>query len=176
MPALLSQRGHSNWLQLKLADKLVALRGIILMTTSCVQLRSQRNGRNPDVHVVTWRDFHHFSIRRLENNFWVKVNVPMFLTKYMAAHSAEGVFIERKRRPYPFIQVGTISSFILSRNPYANADLAMILGIWHFACKSHVDVKRVYCRFGNIVSDTTARAALISMSATSMEKMRTDTR
>ena len=39
----------------------------------------------------------------------------------------------------------------------------MVLGIWHFAAKSHVDVKRVHSRFGNIVSDTTARKALNSM-------------
>ncbi|KAJ7807578.1 hypothetical protein B0H13DRAFT_1928946 [Mycena leptocephala] len=40
------------------------------------------------------------------------------------------------------IQVGAIASFIISRNRYANADLAMALGVWHFACKSHIDVKR----------------------------------
>jgi hypothetical protein len=53
--------------------------------------------------------------------------------------------------------------------------MAMLLGIWHFVCKSHVDVKRVYCRFGNTVSDTTARATLRSMTADSMEKMHADT-
>jgi hypothetical protein len=54
--------------------------------------------------------------------------------------------------------------------------MAMILGIWHFVCKSHVDVKRVYCRFGNAVADPTARTALKSMTAASIEEMQADTR
>ena len=48
----------------------------------------------------------------------------------------------------------------------------MVLGIWHFAAKSHVDVKRVYSRFGNIVSDTTARKALDSMTGSSLAILR----
>ena len=44
----------------------------------------------------------------------------------------------------------------------------MVLSIWHFAAKSHIDVKRVYSRFGNIVSDTTARKALDSMTGSSL--------
>ncbi|KAJ7906434.1 hypothetical protein B0H13DRAFT_1880588 [Mycena leptocephala] len=53
-------------------------------------------------------------------------------------------------------QVGAIASFILCRNRYANGDLAMALGIWLFACQAHVDVKRIFSRFGYSVSDTTA--------------------
>ena len=49
------------------------------------------------------------------------------------------------------VQVGAISSFILSRNHFTNGDLAMALGVWHFAAKSHINVKHVYNRFGNIV-------------------------
>jgi hypothetical protein len=52
---------------------------------------------------------------------------------------------------------------VLGRNRYANAYLALNLSIWHFACKSHVDVKRVYCRFGSILSDTTIRECLDSL-------------
>jgi len=44
----------------------------------------------------------------------------------------------------------------------------MALGIWHFTAKSHVDVKCVYSRFGNIVSDTTVRKALNSMTGSSL--------
>jgi len=44
----------------------------------------------------------------------------------------------------------------------------MVLSIWHFAAKSHVDVKCVYSWFGNIVSDTTARKALDSMTGSSL--------
>jgi hypothetical protein len=54
--------------------------------------------------------------------------------------------------------------------------MAMILSIWHFVCKSHVDVKHVYCRFGNAVADPTARTALKSMTAASIKEMQADTR
>ncbi|KAJ7504674.1 hypothetical protein B0H11DRAFT_2187102 [Mycena galericulata] len=144
---------------------------------SRVQLRAQTNGRgNAKVHVVTWRDFANFSIKAIAQKYWVKQSLPIYLTKFMSAPKVKGVFIERKRRPYPIIQVAAILSFIVSRNPYANGDIAMILGIWHFVCKSHVDVKRVYCRFGNTVSDSTARSALKSMTSASMDEMRAETR
>lgn len=63
---------------------------------------------------------------------------------------------------------------MLSRNAYASGDLALPLGIWHFACKSHVDVKRVYTRFGSTVSDSTARKALNSTTAASMRELQAD--
>ncbi|KAJ7336921.1 hypothetical protein DFH08DRAFT_915944 [Mycena albidolilacea] len=130
-----------------------------------VQLRASTNGRRKAaLHVVTWDDFKNFSVQRLAETF-----------QYMSAPMEKGAFIVRKRRPYPMIQVAAISSFIIARNQYATGHMAMLLGIWHFVCKSHVDVKRVYCRFGNVVSDTTARAALRSMTADGMEKMRADT-
>jgi len=71
------------------------------------------------------------------------------------------------------IQVGAISSMVLGRNRYANAYLAMNLSIWHFACKSHVDVKRVYSRFGSILSDTTTRRCLDSLTDGSLSDLRT---
>ena len=48
----------------------------------------------------------------------------------------------------------------------------MALGIWHFAVKSHIDVKRVYSRFGNIVSDSTVRKALNTMTGSSLSILR----
>ncbi|KAJ6584221.1 hypothetical protein B0H10DRAFT_1833009, partial [Mycena sp. CBHHK59/15] len=66
------------------------------------------------------------------------------------------------------IQFGAISSFIVSQNSYASRDLALPLGIWHFACKSHVDVQCVYCHFGSIVSDSTVCNTLNSMTEASL--------
>ncbi|KAJ7857846.1 hypothetical protein B0H14DRAFT_3085159 [Mycena olivaceomarginata] len=94
------------------------------------------------------------------------------LTEAMAAPKKNGVVVVRKRRPHPVIQVGAISSFVLSRNRYASGDLALPLALWHFACKSHIDVKRVYCRFGSIVSDSTARNALNTMTDASFAALR----
>jgi hypothetical protein len=70
------------------------------------------------------------------------------------------------------VQVGAISSLILARNRFANGDLAMPLGVWHFAVKSPIGVKRVYSRFRNIVSDNTVRKALDSMTGSSLLALR----
>lgn len=70
------------------------------------------------------------------------------------------------------IQISAINSFILTRNRFANEELALALGIWHFTVKSHIDVKCVYSRFGNIVSDNTVWNALDSMMDSSLATLR----
>jgi hypothetical protein len=70
------------------------------------------------------------------------------------------------------IQVGAISSFITSRNRYASGDLGLPLGIWLFACQAHIDVKRVFCRFGYSVSDSTARNALTTLTDASLNALK----
>ncbi|KAE9396142.1 hypothetical protein BT96DRAFT_1041065, partial [Gymnopus androsaceus JB14] len=87
-----------------------------------------------------------------------------YLTECMAAPQKKGVLI----------QVAAISSFILSRNQYANSYMAMHMGIWHIACGSHVDVKRVASHLAMSVHETTARQALATMVDTSLENLRTE--
>ncbi|KAJ7244495.1 hypothetical protein C8J57DRAFT_1680834 [Mycena rebaudengoi] len=70
------------------------------------------------------------------------------------------------------IQVGAISSFVLSRSRYASGYLALPLAVWQFACKSHIDEKRIFSRFGFTVHDSTARACLNSLTDTGLEKLR----
>jgi hypothetical protein len=83
------------------------------------------------------------------------------------------------------IQVGVISSFILARNRFSNGDLALALGVLHFAVKSHINVKRVYSRLGNIVSysrlgnivsDNTVQNALDSMTGSRLATLRDSVR
>ncbi|KAJ7093572.1 hypothetical protein C8R44DRAFT_646089 [Mycena epipterygia] len=143
-----------------------------------VQLRAKSNGRG-NGQVITRHHMGHFSIRAVESKYRKRQRVPKFLTEYMSAPRVKGVFVVRERRPHPIInhsflaiQVSAIASFIVSRNRYANGDLAMILGVWHFACKSHVDVKRVYCRIGGSVADPTSRDALISIADSSFVELR----
>ncbi|KAJ7756790.1 hypothetical protein DFH07DRAFT_742456 [Mycena maculata] len=139
-----------------------------------VQLRAQTNGRTA-AHVVSWDELLcHFNLKWLGTKYCIRLPLPWFLTESMSAPKAKGAIFIRKRRPHPTIQVGAIASFVLSRNRYANADLAMVLGVWLFACKSHIDVKRVFSRFGYTVSDTTARNALNSMTIRSLEDLRAD--
>ncbi|KAJ6504038.1 hypothetical protein DFH09DRAFT_1102033 [Mycena vulgaris] len=70
------------------------------------------------------------------------------------------------------IQVGAISSFITSRNHYASGNLGLPLGLWLFACQAHTDVKRVFCRFGYSVSDSTARNALTTLTDASLNALK----
>ncbi|KAK6992358.1 hypothetical protein R3P38DRAFT_3331169 [Favolaschia claudopus] len=125
-------------------------------------------------------DFDNFSMGALAEKFALTLPLPMYLTEQMAAPKVDGepvVILVPITPSSPFVQlqVTALSSFILSRNPYATGYLAMTFGIWHFACKSHVDVKRIYCRLGNCIADQTARAALQSMTEADIEKMRQET-
>ncbi|KAJ6584264.1 hypothetical protein B0H10DRAFT_1889863 [Mycena sp. CBHHK59/15] len=116
--------------------------------THHVQLRSATNGRGPG-HVVTWWDLGYWSLKKVEARYkrLGKGDLPMFVIEAASAPSfVNGVAVVRERRPHPIMQVSAMASFIISRNRYANGDLAMIMGIWHFVCKSHIDVKR--CRWG----------------------------
>ncbi|KAJ7431586.1 hypothetical protein B0H11DRAFT_2384233, partial [Mycena galericulata] len=134
-------------------------------------VRATTNGRKKGVKVATWNHMK-FTIQGLADQYREADEFLWYLTECFSAPCVKGAAVIRKRRPYPVIQVGVMSSFIISRNSYASGDLALPLGIWHFACKSHVDVKRVYCRFGSTVSDSTARKALNSMSEASLADLR----
>ncbi|KAJ7770955.1 hypothetical protein B0H14DRAFT_3096055 [Mycena olivaceomarginata] len=120
---------------------------------------------------ATWEDVK-FTILDVAQHYEREGELIWDLTEAMAAPKKNGVVVVRKRRPHPVIQVGAISSFVLSCNRYASGDLALPLALWHFACKSHVDVKQVYCRFGSIVSDSTARNALNTMTDASFAALR----
>jgi uncharacterized protein YerC len=67
-----------------------------------------------------------------------------------------------------------MNAFVLSRNRYATGYLALTLGAWHFSTKAHVDLKRVYSRFGFCVYDSTTRAMLDSLTGSSMAKLKED--
>ncbi|KAJ6628483.1 hypothetical protein B0H10DRAFT_2209395 [Mycena sp. CBHHK59/15] len=50
--------------------------------------------------------------------------------------------------------------------------LALPLAVWQFACKAHVDEKRIMSRFGFTVHDSTARACLDSLTDSSLTELR----
>ncbi|KAJ7691362.1 hypothetical protein B0H17DRAFT_935216 [Mycena rosella] len=134
-------------------------------------VRATTNRRKKGARVATWDDTR-FTIQGLADQYREADEFLWYLTECFCAPRVKGKVVVRKRRPHHAIQVGAISPFLISRNSFASGDLALPLGIWHFACKSHVDVKRVYCRFGSTVSDTTARNALNSMSAADLSELR----
>lgn len=68
--------------------------------------------------------------------------------------------------------VSAINAFILARDHYAIGYLAMVMGVWHFAAKLYIGVKRVYCRLGNIFTQTTVRNALNSLTGSSISALR----
>jgi hypothetical protein len=99
-----------------------------------------------------------------------------YLTQCMAATRKNGVVITRTRRPHPYvrksffffhfqasnylqIQVTALSSFAIARNRSANMYFALPNGIYLFATKAHTDVKRMLCKLGLSVHDTTVRRA-----------------
>ncbi|KAJ7923991.1 hypothetical protein B0H13DRAFT_2399024 [Mycena leptocephala] len=142
---------------------------------SRTHVRATTNERTENANVATWEDTE-FSVQGLADKYQERDPFIWYMTECFCAPRVKGEVVMRKRRPHPVIQVGALSAFIVSRNPYASGDLALPLGIWHFACKSHVDVKRVYCRFGSTISDRTARKALNSMSATSLANLQHNVR
>ncbi|KAJ7874042.1 hypothetical protein B0H14DRAFT_2569452 [Mycena olivaceomarginata] len=111
-----------------------------------------------------------------------------YMTECFTASRKKGKVIVKKNRPHPVVcyfqarvyyvaqpfsrsKVGAISSFILSPNQYASSELGLPLGLRLFACQAHVDIKRVFCRFGYSISDSTSRKALNSMTDSSMNHL-----
>jgi hypothetical protein len=60
---------------------------------------------------------------------------------------------------------------LLTRNQYANGALAVAMGVHLFAVKAHTDTKRILCRIGLSISDTSARRALESMASNALSTL-----
>ncbi|KAJ7167104.1 hypothetical protein C8R46DRAFT_1163398 [Mycena filopes] len=136
-------------------------------------LRASTNGRNECAEVVEWEDIE-FTIDGLADQYKEEDEFLWFLTECMAGTRKNGQFVAKKTRPHPVIQVGAISSFITARNQQASGDLALPLGLWLFVCQAHIDIKRVLCRFGYSVSDSTARRALDTVTDSDLARLRAD--
>ncbi|KIK04134.1 hypothetical protein K443DRAFT_130972 [Laccaria amethystina LaAM-08-1] len=90
-----------------------------------VHLRASTNGRCADpVNLVTWEALRKFSIAGLCKKYKSHAPVSWYLTESMMASCKNGIVILKKRHPHPI------------------TNLVMVLSIWHFTAKSHVDVKR----------------------------------
>ncbi|KAJ7696918.1 hypothetical protein B0H14DRAFT_2650018, partial [Mycena olivaceomarginata] len=110
-------------------------------------LRATTNERVANADVVTWEDTE-FTLQGLARQYQDEDPFVWYMTECFTASRKKGKVIVKKNRPHPVIQVGAISSFILSRNQYASGELGLPLGLWLFACQAHVDIQRVFCRFG----------------------------
>ncbi|KAJ7108584.1 hypothetical protein C8R44DRAFT_937639, partial [Mycena epipterygia] len=122
------------------------------------QLRASTNGRAKHVRLATWNNLGRVSIPWMAGTYKRRARGVWYITECMGAPTVNGAIVVRERRPHPTIQVGVISSLTLSRNRYATGYLALPLAVWQFACKAHVDEKRIMSRFGFSVHDSTARA------------------
>ncbi|PBK64863.1 hypothetical protein ARMSODRAFT_892428 [Armillaria solidipes] len=112
---------------------------------------------------VSWDNIWGFSMQGNVSRISRRAKASWYVVECMTATKKNGLAVVRKHRPHPFVQAAAISSFVMCRNKYANGYMALVMGVWNFACKSHIDLKRVYCRLGLIVSDTTVRKALNSL-------------
>ncbi|KAJ6631665.1 hypothetical protein B0H10DRAFT_1772569 [Mycena sp. CBHHK59/15] len=136
------------------------------------QLRASTNGRAKHVRLATWGDLGRVSIPWMAGTYKRRAPGVWYITECMGAPTVNGATVVRVRRPHPTVQVGVISSLTLSRNRYASGYLALPLSIWQFACKAHVDEKRIMSRFGFSVHDSTARACLDSLTDSSLSQLR----
>ncbi|KAJ6530368.1 hypothetical protein DFH09DRAFT_1044864 [Mycena vulgaris] len=133
-------------------------------------LRATTNKRVNNTDAIEWEDVA-FSVEELAALYEKEDKFLWYLTECFAASRKGGKVIVKKIRPHPIIQVGAISSFITSRNRFASGDLGLPLGLWLFACQAHIDVKRVLCRFGYSVSESTARNALNTLTTRSLNAL-----
>ena len=65
-----------------------------------------------------------------------------------------------------------MSTFLLTRNQYASGPIAHAMGIYLAATQAHIDVKRLLSRVGLSISDTSAHAALRSMTQSSLSSLK----
>ncbi|KAJ7113608.1 hypothetical protein C8R44DRAFT_881891 [Mycena epipterygia] len=140
--------------------------------TDTTQLRASTNGRAKNIRLATWDALGRVSIPVIAATYKRRFRAVWYATECMGAPTVNGVTVVRKRRPHTTVQVGAINSLKLSRNRYASGYLALPLAVWQFACKAHVDEKRIFSRFGFTVHDTTASACLDSLTDTSLAKPR----
>ncbi|KAJ7768603.1 hypothetical protein DFH07DRAFT_1007816 [Mycena maculata] len=136
------------------------------------QLHASTNGRAKNIRLATWNDLGRVNIPWMATAYKRRAPGVWYITECMGAPTVNGAIVLRTRRPHPTIQVGVINCLTLSRDRYASGYLALPLAVWQFACKAHVDEKRILSRFGFTVHDTTARACLDSLSDSSLDKLR----
>ncbi|KAJ6448685.1 hypothetical protein C8R45DRAFT_1084422 [Mycena sanguinolenta] len=152
-------------------------------------LRSATNARSSGKHpTASQEDVFQFSMERSATILQSRAPLAWYLTECMAATRKKGAVITRTRRPHPLcaelifgfsfygpnylqIQVAALSSFAIARNRSAKAYFALPIGIYLFATKAHTDVKRMLCKLGLSVHDTTVRRALKTMGAKRKEML-----
>ncbi|KAJ7246786.1 hypothetical protein B0H12DRAFT_1235419 [Mycena haematopus] len=125
--------------------------------------------------MVSQEDVFQFSMQQSADIIRSRAPLSWFLTESMSATRKNGEIIARIRRPHPFIQVAALSSFAVARNRSATAYFALPIGMYLFSTKAHTDVKRMLCKLGLSVHDTTARNGLVSMGAKRKEALQTAT-
>ncbi|KAJ7837884.1 hypothetical protein B0H14DRAFT_2362031 [Mycena olivaceomarginata] len=127
------------------------------------QSGASTNGRAKNIRLATWDDLGRVSIPWMVMTYQRRAPGVWYITECMGAPTVNKAIVVRARRPHPTVQVGVINSLTLSRNRYASGYLALPLAVWQFACKAHIDEKRILSRFGFTVHDSTARACLDSL-------------
>ncbi|KAJ7190106.1 hypothetical protein GGX14DRAFT_382544 [Mycena pura] len=125
--------------------------------------------------LVTEEDLLNFSTERSARVLQARAPAVWYLTEWMAGTRKNGGFVVRPYRPHPLIQTAAISSFVIARNKFANAYWALPMGVFLFASKAQSDVKRIFCRIGLAVADTTVRRALAALTQSREMNMQRET-
>ncbi|KAJ6624476.1 hypothetical protein B0H10DRAFT_1784564 [Mycena sp. CBHHK59/15] len=135
------------------------------------QLRASTNRRAKYVCLATWDHLGRVSIQWMACTYKQRAPGVWYITECMGAPTVNGAIVIRTRRPHPTVQVRVIGSLTLSRNRCASGYLALLLAVWQFTCKVHVDQKRIMSRFGFSVHNSTACTCLDSLTDSSMAEL-----
>ncbi|KAL0563870.1 hypothetical protein V5O48_018192, partial [Marasmius crinis-equi] len=133
---------------------------------------TNERGQQKGVRTITREDIMTFRVADRVKFFKSKASLTWYLTECMAGPREKGVTVVRLRRPHPIVQFSAISAFVVARNRFATGHFAAVAGIWHLACKSQIDVKRLACRMGLSIHDRTARNALETLAEDALKELR----
>ncbi|KAJ8087622.1 hypothetical protein PM082_006455 [Marasmius tenuissimus] len=163
-------RVHKEIGLLTVSDKSTSDTSVKARLAASAKERSKEKG----VVTISRDDMLKFRVQDRVQVFKKRAPLAWYLTERMAGPEEKGRVIVRKQRPHPMAQFAAISSFVIARNKFANGYFAVQAGVWHIACKSHIDVKRLYCRMGGSVADVTARTALRTLADDALAGLRTE--
>ncbi|KAK1235738.1 hypothetical protein PQX77_001026 [Marasmius sp. AFHP31] len=143
---------------------------------------TQTDTRNPEdvparisPELVTWDDINSFTPER--SIATIKRRAPYLYRhlRYLAEPRKSGVPVPRKNRPTDIRILTAFNTLIVGHNRYVNGYFSLPMGVQLFSLQAHTDLRRILCRMGLSVSDSTVQKALEFMTCSEREEMQQST-
>ncbi|KAJ8089136.1 hypothetical protein PM082_014384 [Marasmius tenuissimus] len=128
-------------------------------------------GKNISEHTSTSHVFEHFSLKHCVDMYKCNACLAWYMTKCISCPKTVKDNEVRAIRLHPMIQVISLSVGLLSQNLFANGFLTFQLGVWFFSMKAHIDTKRVMCRIGISIADSTIRQGLRGLGKANIQRV-----